>query len=39
MAEAPVSMLAPLGLVSVAIIAAGVYAGTIVDTIILPFLQ
>jgi len=39
MAEAPVSMLAALGLVSMAIIAAGVYAGTIVDTIILPFLQ
>jgi len=39
MAEAPVSMLAPLGLVSAAIIAAGVYAGTIVNTIILPFLQ
>jgi multicomponent Na+:H+ antiporter subunit D len=39
MTEAPVSMLAALGLVSVAIIAAGVYAGTIVDTIILPFLQ
>ncbi len=39
MAEAPVSMLAALGLVSVAIIAAGVYAGTIVNTIILPFLQ
>ncbi|MCF8092750.1 MAG: monovalent cation/H+ antiporter subunit D family protein [Desulfotignum sp.] len=39
MAEAPVSMLAALGLVSASIIAAGVYAGTIVDTIILPFLQ
>ena len=39
MAEVPVSMLVSLGLVSAAIIAAGVYAGTIVDTIILPFLQ
>lgn len=39
MAEAPVSMLAALGLVSVAIIGAGVYAGTIVNTVILPFLH
>ena len=39
MAEAPVSMLAALGLVSVAIIGAGVYAGTIVNTMILPFLH
>jgi multicomponent Na+:H+ antiporter subunit D len=39
MAEAPVSMLAALGLVSVAIIAAGLYAGTIVDTLIVPFLN
>jgi multicomponent Na+:H+ antiporter subunit D len=39
MTEAPVSMLVPLGLVSMAIIAAGVYAGTIVNTLILPFLH
>jgi len=39
MTEAPVSMLVPLGLVSTAIVAAGVYAGTIVNTLILPFLQ
>jgi multicomponent Na+:H+ antiporter subunit D len=39
MTEAPVSMLVPLGLVSTAIIAAGVYAGTIVNTLILPFLH
>jgi multicomponent Na+:H+ antiporter subunit D len=39
MAEAPVSMLAALGLVSAAIIGAGVYAGTIVNTVILPFLH
>lgn len=37
--EAPVSMLVPLGLVSVAIVGAGVYAGTIVNTLILPFLH
>jgi multicomponent Na+:H+ antiporter subunit D len=39
MTEAPVSMLVPLGLVSLAIVAAGVYAGTIVNTLILPFLH
>ena len=39
MTEAPVSMLVPLGIVSLAIVAAGVYAGTIVNTLILPFLQ
>ncbi|MEX1300338.1 MAG: proton-conducting transporter membrane subunit [Desulfotignum sp.] len=39
MTEAPVSMLVPLGLVSTAIIAAGVYAGSIVNTMILPFLH
>jgi multicomponent Na+:H+ antiporter subunit D len=39
MTEAPVSMLVPLGLVSTAIIAAGVYAGSIVNTLILPFLH
>ncbi len=39
MTEAPVSMLVPLGLVSLAIVAAGVYAGTIVNTMILPFLH
>jgi multicomponent Na+:H+ antiporter subunit D len=32
-------MLVPLGLVSLAIVAAGVYAGTIVNTLILPFLH
>jgi multicomponent Na+:H+ antiporter subunit D len=32
-------MLAALGLVSAAIIGAGVYAGTIVNTVILPFLH
>jgi multicomponent Na+:H+ antiporter subunit D len=39
MTEAPVSMLVPLGLVSTAIVAAGVFAGTIVNSLILPFLQ
>jgi len=39
MTEAPVSMLVPLGVVSTAIIAAGVFAGTIVNTLILPFLH
>ncbi len=39
MTEAPVSMLVPLGVVSTAIVAAGVFAGTIVNTLILPFLH
>jgi multicomponent Na+:H+ antiporter subunit D len=39
MTEAPVSMLVPLGVVSTAIVAAGVFAGTIVNKLILPFLH
>ncbi len=39
MAEAPVSMLIPLGIMSILLIAAGFYSGTIVNNIILPFLQ
>jgi len=38
-AEAPVSMLVPLGLVSASLIVVGMYSGTIVNTIILPFLK
>lgn len=38
-AEAPVSMLIISGLVSLSLIVAGVYSGTIVNTIILPFLK
>ncbi len=37
--EAPVSMLIISGLVSLSLIVAGVYSGTIVNTIILPFLK
>lgn len=37
--EAPVSMLVVSGLVSLSLIAAGLYSGTIVKFIILPFLQ
>jgi multicomponent Na+:H+ antiporter subunit D len=37
--EAPVSMLIISGLVSLSLIAAGFYSGTIVNTIILPFLK
>jgi len=37
--EAPVSMLIVSGLVSLSLIAAGLYSGTIVNTIILPFLK
>ncbi|MCK5311091.1 MAG: monovalent cation/H+ antiporter subunit D family protein, partial [Desulfobacteraceae bacterium] len=39
MSEAPVSMLIPLGLVSASLIITGLYSGTIVNNIILPFLQ
>lgn len=39
MAEAPASSLVVLAIVSVSLIAAGVYSGTIVDTVILPFLR
>ncbi len=39
MAEAPVSMLIPLGLVSISLILTGLYSNTIVNNIILPFLQ
>ncbi len=39
MVEAPVSMLVPLGLVSLSLIIVGLYSGTIVNTIILPMLQ
>ncbi len=38
-AEAPISMLIPLGFVSLLLIVAGLYSGTIVNTIILPFLR
>lgn len=38
-AEAPVSMLISLGITSLAIIVIGVYSGTIVNRIILPFLN
>ena len=37
--EAPVSMLIISGIVSLSLIVAGVYSGTIVNTIILPFLK
>ncbi len=37
--EAPVSMLIISGLVSLSLIVAGIYSGTIVNTIILPFLK
>lgn len=37
--EAPVSMLIVSGFVSISLIVAGVYSGTIVNTIILPFLK
>jgi len=37
--EAPVSMLVVSGLVSLSLIIAGLYSGTIVNTIILPFLK
>ena len=37
--EAPVSMLIVSGLVSLSLIVAGLYSGTIVNTIILPFLK
>jgi len=39
MSEAPVSMLIPLGLVSILLIITGIYSDKIVNTIILPFLQ
>jgi len=39
MEEAPVSSLVVLALVSVSIIVVGLYSGTIVDTVILPFLR
>jgi multicomponent Na+:H+ antiporter subunit D len=39
MAEAPVSMLIPLGLVSASLIITGLYSSSIVNNIILPFLQ
>ena len=39
MSEAPVSMLIPLGLVSASLIITGLYSSTIVNKIILPFLQ
>jgi multicomponent Na+:H+ antiporter subunit D len=39
MSEAPVSMLIPLGLVSLSLIITGIYSGTIVNNIILPFLR
>jgi len=39
MEEAPVSSLAVLAVVSVSLIVVGVYSGTIVDTVILPFLK
>ncbi|WP_022668915.1 complex I subunit 5 family protein [Desulfospira joergensenii] len=39
MEEAPVSSLAALGIVSLSLILVGIYSGTIVDTIILPFLK
>ena len=38
-AEAPVSMLIVSGLVSLSLIVAGLYSGTIVNTVILPFLK
>ena len=37
--EAPVSMLVVSGLISLSLIAAGLYSGTIVNTIVLPFLK
>ena len=37
--EAPISMLVVSGLVSISLIVAGLYSGTIVNTIILPFLK
>ncbi|MBT5973434.1 complex I subunit 5 family protein [Desulfobacula sp.] len=37
--EAPLSMLIVSGLVSISLVVAGLYSGTIVNTIILPFLQ
>jgi len=37
--EAPISMLVVSGLVSISLIVAGLYSGTIVNTIILPFLR
>ena len=39
MSEAPVSMLIPLGLVSLSLIITGLYSSSIVNKIILPFLQ
>jgi multicomponent Na+:H+ antiporter subunit D len=39
MEEAPVSSLAVLAVVSISLIVVGVYSGTIVDTVILPFLR
>ncbi|WDP86773.1 MAG: monovalent cation/H+ antiporter subunit D family protein [Desulfobacter sp.] len=39
MEEAPVSSLATLGIVSIALIVVGLYSGTIVDKVILPFLK
>lgn len=39
MEEAPVSSLAALGIVSLSLILTGIYSGTIVDKIILPFLK
>ncbi|MCG8688493.1 MAG: monovalent cation/H+ antiporter subunit D family protein [Desulfobacterales bacterium] len=39
MEEAPVSSLVVLGLVSISLIVAGLYAGTIVDTLITPILK
>ncbi|MDA3791779.1 MAG: proton-conducting transporter membrane subunit [Desulfobacula sp.] len=39
MAEAPVSMLIVSGLVSLSLIVVGLYSGTIVNTIIIPFLK
>lgn len=39
MAEAPVSMLIVTGLVSLSLIVVGLYSGTIVNTIIVPFLN
>ncbi len=39
MAEAPISMLIITGIVSLSLIVVGLYSGTIVNTIILPFLK
>jgi len=39
MAEAPISMLIVSGLVSLSLIVVGLYSGTIVNTIIIPFLK